>query len=253
MKSLNLPAAIAAEVARAVTIEMQVRISGSVRADFLAGQMARVTGKLRQGTEFGAAKGGLMLKPYVSGESLAVDFVQADQFYPLAFDANGEMTACVFADVKTIGQANFTRLETHAMTGDGYRISNRAFRSTAWDAPGHEVPLATVPAWAALQEEAVIVQISRPLFAYFRMPFANNIDPASPLGVSYYARAVDLIEQVDRQWIELLWEFESAHRVLYTDPAAFQKDKNGLPIMPNRRLYRTLDLNGKIRPLAKVN
>ena len=60
MKSLNLPAAIAAEIARAVTIEMQVQISGSARADFLAGQMARVTGKLRQGTEYGAAKGGLI-------------------------------------------------------------------------------------------------------------------------------------------------------------------------------------------------
>ena len=246
VKSLNLPAAIAAEIARAVTIEMQVHISGSARADFLAGQMARAAGKLRLVTEYGAAKGGLMLKPYVSGDSIAVDFVQADQFYPLAFDANGEMTACVFADLKTIGQGIFTRLETHTLTSEGYQISNRVFKSTPRDVLGHLVPLASVPAWAELEEEAVIVHIARPLFAYFRMPFANNIDPASPLGVSCYARAVDLIEQADRQWSEFLWEFESAHRVLYTDPTAFQKDKSGLPILPNRRLYRTLDLNGKI-------
>jgi hypothetical protein len=152
-----------------------------------------------------------MMKPYVSGESIAVDFVQADQFFPLAFDANGDMTAYVFADCKTAGQSIFTRLETHAITGEGYQISNRAFRSTAWDALGHEAPLASVPAWAALEEKALVVNISRPLYAYFRMPFPNNIDPASSLGVSCYARVADLIEQADRQWSELLWEFELAH------------------------------------------
>src|SRR3990172_4313769 len=42
IKSLNLPAAIAAEIARAVTIEMDVQVSGSARADFLLAQMIQV-------------------------------------------------------------------------------------------------------------------------------------------------------------------------------------------------------------------
>jgi A118 family predicted phage portal protein len=76
---------------------------------------------------------------------------------------------------------------------------------------------------------------------------ANSIDPTSPLGVSCYSRAVDLIEQADRQWSDFLWEFESGKRALYTDPTAFRKDPvTNLPVLPDRRLYRLLDLQGKI-------
>ncbi len=247
VKSLNLASTIAAEIARAVTIEMEVTLSGSPRADFLGEQIARVVDRLRLATEYGAAKGGLMLKPYISGNQLAVDYVQADQFYPVAFDANGNMTVCVFSDTRVIGKDYYTRLEYHALTDGGYEIKNMAYRSSDKDTLGTQVPLNSVQAWAELQAEAMIVNVDRPLFAYFKMPFANNIDPTSPLGVSIYSRAVSLIEQADKLWTEFIWEFESAHRVLYTDPNAFQKDpKTGLPVLPNRRLYRTLDLNGKI-------
>lgn len=247
VKSLNLASAIAAEIARAVTIEMQVTLSGSPRAEFLGMQIERVVDRLRLTTEYGVAKGGLMLKPYISGNQIAVDYVQADQFYPVAFDANGNMTACVFLDTKIIGKDFYTRLEYHALAADGYQIKNMAYKSSTKDTLGIQVPLTSVQAWTELQPEAVIVNVDRPLFAYLKMPFANNIDPTSPLGVSAYSRAVDLIEQADKLWTEFIWEFESAHRVLYTDPNAFQKDpKTGLPVLPNRRLYRTLDLNGKI-------
>jgi A118 family predicted phage portal protein len=242
-----LSAAIAAENARAVTIEMDVQISGSPRADWLATQMAPVLGKLRTYTEYCAAKGGLMFKPYIRDGGIAVDYVQADQFYPVAFDVNGNMTSCVFVDQKQSGQIYYTRLEYHALTGDGYLIKNAAWRSNAKDTLGNPVPLASIAEWADLEPEATILNVYRPLFAYFKMPMANNIDPTSPLGVSVYSRAVDLIRQADEQWSNFLWEFESGQRALYTDPLAFGKDdRTGKPVLPNKRLYRTLDLAGKL-------
>ena len=51
VKSLNLPAAIAGEIARAVTIELQVEISGSARAAFLQEQFSRVQAQLREQVE----------------------------------------------------------------------------------------------------------------------------------------------------------------------------------------------------------
>lgn len=241
VKSLNLPAAIAAEIARAVTIEMEVSISGSLRADYLALQMIPVVNSLRLHTEYGCAKGGIIFKPYISNDRIAVDFVAADMFYPVAFDANGNMTACVFADQKIVGKDFYTRLEYHAMTPMGYHITNTAFQSSARDTLGSQVSLSKIESWAELQPEAMIVNIDKPLFAYFRMPFANNIDPTSPLGVSVYARAVNLIEQADRQWSDLLWEFESGQRALYADTTAFGKDTAGKPLLPIKRLYRTLN------------
>lgn len=244
--SLNLPAAIAGEIARSVTIEMSVDVTGSARADFLAEQMEGILPKLRQQVEYGCAKGGLMLKPYIKGDALAVDFVQADQFYPVAFDANGNITAAVFADQRTIGQLYYTRLEYHQMVAGGCRITNAAFRSSAKDTLGISVPLADVPDWAEIQEEATILNVTQPLFAYFKYPLANNIDPTSPLGVSCYARAADLIRDADVQWSDFLWEFESGRRALYADVQAFDLDANGKPILPFKRLYRTLNAVSQI-------
>lgn len=243
--SLNLAAAIAGEIARAVTIEMRVDVTGSPRADYLAGQLARVIPKLRRMVELGAAKGGLVFKPYINGKLIDVDYVQADQFYPVGFDANGNMTSCVFADQRTVGGTFYTRLEYHALTSEGYVIRNAVYRSHTRDMLGTQAPLTVLDAWQDLQPEATITGIDRPLFAYFRYPLANNIDPASPLGVSCYGRAVDLIEQADRQWSNLMWEFESGQRALYVDVLAFGKDKDGKPVLPNRRLYRTMDTGGQ--------
>jgi A118 family predicted phage portal protein len=241
IKSLNLAAAIAGEIARAVTIEMKVEISGSPRADYLNEQFEKVLDVLRQQVEYGAAKGGLMIKPYVSGDSIQVDFVQADQFFPIIFDTNGNITSCVFSDQRTVGTNYYTRLEYHQMTSEGCVIRNLAYRSTTKDTLGQPVPLTEVGIWADLEPEATITGIDKPLYAYFRYPQANNIDPTSPLGVSCYARAIELIENADIQWDSLLWEFESGQRALYVDVLAFGKDKNGKPILPNKRLYRVLE------------
>ena len=245
VKSLQLPAAIASEISRAVTIEMECEISGSPRADYLYLQMVNALKDIRQKVEFGAAKGGLMMKPYPKGDKIIVDFVQADQFYPVAFDENG-MTACVFADTKVIGQNYYTRLESHAMTDAGYKITNNAFKSQTQNTLGSACSLADVPAWADLQPEATITGIDRPLFAYFKFPLANSIDPTSPLGMSCYARATELIQQADEQWSNLLWEFDSGKRALYTDTQAFGKDADGKPILPIKRLYRTLNSTSNI-------
>jgi len=244
--SLNLSAAIASEIARAVTIEMAVNLSGGPRADYLAAQLQPVLTRLRAKVEVGAAKGGLMLKPYPSNGAILVDFVQADQFYPVTFDANGHITACIFADQRQVGSYTYTRLELHQMTPDGCVIRNRAFRGNGPNDLGQPVELGAVEAWANLQPEATILGIEKPLFAYFRFPLANNVDPSSPLGVSCYSRAVGPIEQADRQWSRYLWEFESGERALYVDELAFGKDANGKPILPDKRLYRTLNAGGSI-------
>jgi A118 family predicted phage portal protein len=246
--SLNLAAAISAEIARTATIEMKIAITGSARAVWLQEQIDRLALKLRHYTEYGCAKGGLMLKPYIDASGqIAVDVIQADMFYPVAFDASGNITSCIFADQRTVGREYYTRLEYHSMTAEGCVIRNLAYRSLSRDTLGNQVPLSAVGDWAALLPEATITSVKKLLVGYFRYPTANNIDVTSPLGVSCFARAVNLIEQADRQWSNLLWEFESGQRALYTDAAAFKQDPvTGLPILPNRRLYRTLEESGEV-------
>jgi len=214
VKSLNLAAAVSSEIARAATIEMKIEFSGGTRAVFLQKQFDKLLPMIRPQLEYACAKGGMVLKPYISGKNINVDFVQADALYPVSFDSSGNITAAIFADQRTIGDKFYTRLEFHQMTGRGCAIRNLAFKSSTKDTLGTEVALTEVPEWAEIQPEALITGIDKPLFAYFRYPLANNIDPLSPLGVSCYSRAIDLIHQADVQWSDLLWEFESGRRAL---------------------------------------
>lgn len=245
VKSLNLPAAIVSEIARMITIESTVEITGSARANYLAIQFKHVMSVLREQIEKGAAKGGLMFKPYVFGNDILIDYIQADMFYPVKFSASGKINACIFADQRQEGYKYYTRLEYHEMTPKGYIIRNMAFRSTSRETLGQQVPLGTIADWAELEPEALITGIDRPLFAYFRYPLANNIDTISPLGVSCYSRVTELIRQADELWSNLIWEFESGKRAIYVDVLAFGKDANGNPKLPNKRLYRSLDTGGK--------
>ena len=57
VKSLSLPAAIASEFARLVTLEMKTEITGSKRADYLNEQYQRVIEGIRPNVEYACAKG----------------------------------------------------------------------------------------------------------------------------------------------------------------------------------------------------
>lgn len=86
------------------------------------------------------------------------------------------------------------------------------------------------------------------LFAVFRVPFANNIDPASPLGVSVYSRAVDLIREADRQYSRILWEYEGSELAVDASDGALaiRPDKDGAKVtIPQRskRLFRQLNID----------
>ena len=242
VKSLNLPAVIAAETARLATLEMQSEVSGGERARYLEEMYRPVLARLRRYVEYGCAKGGLVLKPYVCDGNILVDFVQADAFYPTAFDSSGNIISAVFTDKIRKGDKIFTRLERHSMEGDGYHVSNRAYVSRVSGEIGHEIPLSEVAQWEGLAQDVVIQNLRRPLFAYFKVPFANAVDTNSPLGVSVYARAVDLIKEADKQYSRLLWEFESGERALYVSDTAFRLDENGRVRIPDKRLYRLLGI-----------
>ena len=129
-ETLGLAAAVASEIARLVTVEFHSEISGSGRrAAFLQEGYAFVISKLREQTEFAAAMGGLVFKPYMDGGRIAIDFVHADRFIPTAYNSRGEVTGAVFVERVKKGRAWYTRLESHQLTDAGYTVQNKAFIS----------------------------------------------------------------------------------------------------------------------------
>ena len=246
----------------------------SERAEYLNEQYTKLKKHLRKQLEYGIAKGGLVIKPYVvmnkseskdgkTTASIEFDFIQADAFYPLAFDASGNITEAAFIQTKTDKDFVYRRLEYHKWENNTVVIKNKAFKSTSNTNQqgdmsgvdlGQEILLTDVPEWKELKDTVKINNVEKPLFAYFKMPEANTVDPSSPLGVSGFSRAVSLIKDADMQYSRLLWEYEAGEMAVDIDRDALQfleerKDRDGRPYngrstlgQLQQRLYRKVDL-----------
>ena len=247
-------------------------VSAPDRAEWLnEAYQEKIIHKIRPQLEYGIAKGGFVMKPYIimkkkineqgkeeEKPSLEVEFIQADGFYPLAFNGSGDITEAAFVQTKIDKNTTYRRLEHHILEGTTVTVRNKAFKSdnnqvaqvrSNSDAElGREVPLTEVPEWAELKPEQKIKNVDRLLFAYFKMPEANTIDTMSPLGVSGYSRAVRLIKEADLQFSRLAWEFEATEAAIDVDRDALLdvKGRDGKYHYVNatlqQRLFRPIDL-----------
>lgn len=199
-RTMNLPAAIAEEFSRLILTEFEFKLEGSTRADFLNDQFQNYLSNFDNIVEMWGALGGIAIKPYVSGsdpltgkpDKIQLDFIQANRFYPTAFNSNKEITGAVFIDSKRVGDYLYTRLEHHNLEGDHYTVVNKAYRSERLNTMTteddqisvehpfmQEVPLETIEEWAGLEPVTEMDGIERPFFLYVKVPRANNIDPHS--------------------------------------------------------------------------
>lgn len=314
--SLGLPAFIASEKARMATIEMkseittptesvteanpnyepptvdedgnlqisnepelitkEVILGDTARAEYLNTQYTKVKNKIRNQLEYGIAKGGLVIKPYIVISDIATDeennntennirkdvdiefdYIHADNFFPIAFDGSGKITEAAFVQVKTDKSTVYTRLEYHKLQNNMVTVTNLAFKkenrtqpsTTDFDSDlGEQINLTEVPEWADLQPVTQIGNVDRLLFAYFKMPEANTIEAHSPLGVSGYSRAVKLIKEADLQYSRMLWEFQGGELAIDIDRDALntvedeEKNTHEIPNMLQARLMRRVDL-----------
>lgn len=251
------------------TITQEKPVGPTGRAEFLNDQYEKLKKQLRRQLEYAIAKGGIVIKPYVVQNedktcSIEFDFVQADNFFPLAFDASGRITEAAFIDTKFEKNLVYRRLEYHKWEGKSVHVINKAFKSTnnqtqgsTMDVSGmdlgQEVPLTDVPEWKDLAPDTQIAPVEQPLFSYLKLPQANTIDTLSPLGVSGYSRATSLIKDADMQYSRLLWEYEAGEMAIDIDRDALQfeeggYDRDGKPVAHSglntlqKRLFRKVDL-----------
>lgn len=240
----------------------------------------KILSKLRNQLEYGEFSGGFVIKPYivfkpvdseeVSNDdtihnqslqpSLEVEFINQGSYFPLAYESSGKITEAAFIQTRVDKDYIYRRLEYHKLESNSITIINKAFKSVNKQVRnaqsinsyqqnlGDEIPLNSVPEWSNLQEMIKIKNVDRLLFAYYKCPEANTIDPLSPLGMSAYGRAVDLIKQADLQYSRILWEYQATEAAIDIDRDALLTgmDSNGKTyIKPNlmqQRLYRKLDL-----------
>lgn len=220
VKPLGLPGAIGRELTKFALAEFNVTVSGGPRADFINERVQLVlVPQLSKDLELGLCLGGFAMRPYMDARgTLLVDGTGATAFSPIEFDGTGRAISGVFREVVKVKKETYCRLEYHGFDENGvYIIRNKAYKGDTGG--GTEIDLATVPQWANLADEVKIENIEQPLFAYFRNPSSNDIEPGSQIGVSVYGGEPNaaLLKQADEQWERLWWEFESGERKIFSD------------------------------------
>lgn len=86
----------------------------------------------------------------------------------------------------------------------------------------------------------------RLLFGYFKVPLANADDSDSPLGVSVYSRAIGLINEADKRYSNICWEYEGTQLAVHiaTSLLKYNRDRDKFEYPGgNERLYRNLEYN----------
>ena len=235
---LRLAASISAEVARLVTLEIKSSIYGSKRAEILNSSYSDVISKSRSFCELACAFGGVMLKPYIENGRIKTAVIPSDSFEVTASKGDGTILGVRFFERIKSENKNYIKAEEHLMLGGNYYIRNTAYSEA--NGERKEIPLKAVAEWADLETEVILNDVHSPLFSYFKMPSVVTDDISSPLGAPIYSRAVELIEDANRQYERLLWEFESGERALYIDETAVRRGSKGEASIPDKRLYRML-------------
>lgn len=243
-QQLGIPKTLSKEVARLVTLEMQISITGSPLADFINEQFIAIRKEIKTNVEYACAGGGIVFKPYISDGKIVTEIIQANDFLPIAYNSSKKITGAYFIYRKWEGKKVYTRLEKHVLEGRIYKITNKAYKSMVEESIGSECSLTEVKDWEEIAPETTITDVTAPLFAYFRIPIGNNIDLNSPIGMSIFADAVNVIKEADLQWQRYLWEYEGGEMAIDASADAFKR-AGGMPELPKgkERLYRVNNID----------
>ena len=241
--SAGIAASVSMEIARLVTLEMQSKVEGSGRASYLDKTYQSVLGKLRIQTEYAFAKGNMAFKPYVTPSGISVQYIQADHFFPLSFDTE-QITDCAFLDQFRRGDEIYSRIERHTLRGRQLIIRNKAFMSRTDGVLGSEVQIGSVPKWSELSAEMRVDGVGKLPFGYFAVPIGNDRDPASPLGVSVFSRALEKIREADKRYSQINWEYASKEAAVHIAQSLlkYRKDTDAFEYPGGKdRLYRAVE------------
>lgn len=193
----------------------------------------RFNDNLQENLEKAIATGGFAVRPYVENDEIKIAWCDADQFYPLESNSNEIKECCIASTTVKPGDTKneytyYTLLEFHQWQKDGtYKITNELYKSNNETTVGDQVPLEEV--YQGLQDEVVFSNVSRPLFAYFKMPSANNKVLRSPLGLGIVANNKATLDNINYTHDAFMWDVKTGKRTVLSPAQMVAFDKNHKP------------------------
>ena len=239
VRTINFAKFLCYYTSKKTCLDLNVTINGSDRADYIDQCVkAMIQKSIRDKVEDACGAGGIILKPNGTyNPAGAIDYVMPGSFAVTEKNSNGDILGIIFIDRRIKGDDYYTRLEyqhfTSAIGEDGenagrtYTIENKAFKSRGSDSLGRSIKLTDVPEWKDIPESISISNVEKPLFGYFKMPYNNTIDYASPEGVAVFSNCLEELRNLDVAWSRKDAEVDDSQHLTFIDENALMKrDKN---------------------------
>lgn len=164
------------------------------------------------------ALGSGVIKTYVDGGRVKLNYIGGDCFIPTDYDSGGVYGGIIVSRMCRDGK-EYALLEQHERTDDGYVITNTLYENTS--SSWKEIPLGEM--YPELQARTEIRNIRKPLFTYFRT-IGGNV-----LGESVFAGAIDTLKSLDIVFDSLEREFVLGKKRIIVPVSAIrgEYDDNG--------------------------
>lgn len=133
------------------------------------------------------------------------------------------ITECAFISHLVVNGEEFRIINTHLKGERGYVIYNYVL-----DKDDKEVAAEDLGIMSYIETQSLY-----PYFIIFRPNVANNINRATPLGVSIYANAVDNLKGCDIGYDACIREVITGQRIIFFNKMLLTSDDSGKPIVPN--------------------
>ena len=200
----------------------------SSKDGFVSGVLDALNKKKEYAMQMALIGGECGLKPIRTNKGFRFAVVSRPNVLVFARDGDGNITDIGTAEHCVNGRYYYTLLERRTMGAGGHlTIENKLYRSSSESALGQSVALTELPQYADLPDQYTF---TKPMdgvgIAWLKTPIANCVD-GSQDGVSVYASAVGLIENINRNEAQINGEFERGKSRIIVSGDMLEFDETG--------------------------
>ena len=195
---------------------------------FVSGVLDALNKKKEYAMQMALIGGECGLKPICTDKGFRFAVVSRPNVLVFARDGDGNITDIGTAEHCVNGRYYYTLLERRTMGAGGYlTIENKLYRSGSENTLGQSVALTELPQYADLSDQYTFTKPMDSVgIAWLKTPIANCVD-GSQDGVSVYAAAVGLIENINRNEAQINGEFERGKSRIIASADMLEFDETG--------------------------
>ena len=202
--------------------------TASSKDAFVSGVLDALNKKKEYALQMALIGGESGLKPVPTDNGFRFSVVSRPNVMVFARDGDGNATDIGTAEKRVNGRYYYTLLERRTVDAGGYlTIWNKLYRSNSSESLGQNVPLTTLPQYADFADKYTFQNpVGSVGISWLKTPIANCVD-GSQDGVSVYAAAVGLIENINRNEAQINGEFERGKSRIIASADMLEFDETG--------------------------